>query len=118
MNANFLCYEDFTAYRAGRTAIHHFYDYDTFYHFAQGLYIVKFNFCEYENTKLFVRVIDPRSGNNGYRYIEAPDSMRIHLHDYSRELWARNTKEIKKSIQPFILKPSCEELLLDNQACK
>src|SRR6476620_4865408 len=27
----FLSYDDFTAYRTGRIAVHHFYEYDTFY---------------------------------------------------------------------------------------
>jgi len=114
----FLSYEDFTAYRSQRTAVHHFYEYDTFYHFAQGLYMVKYNFCDNEGKKLYLRFFDQRSGNNSYRYIEIPESMRIHLHDYSRDLWARNTEEIKKSIQPFILKPACEDLLLDKEECK
>ena len=46
---DFLTYDDFTRERTKKIAIHHWYENDTFYHFAAGRYIVKYNYCEYRD---------------------------------------------------------------------
>lgn len=78
---DFLSYEDFTAYRIQRIKVHHWYQYDTFYHFAKGGYIVKYNFCQYEGRKLYLRFQDPNSSTALFRYLEIPREKRMHLHN-------------------------------------
>ena len=101
---NFLSYRNFTEYRTRRIALHHWYQYDTMYHFAEGAYIVKYNFCKFKGKKLYLRYLDQQMRSLTYHYIEIPDSSRIHLHDYNNEIRERRTEEMKKKIGPFILK--------------
>ena len=114
----FLSYDDFIAYRTTRIQVHNWYRYDTFYRFAEGLFIVKFNFCDYEGRKLYLQFVDPHTQKGSFHYIEIPDSHRIHLHDYGRELFAGKSEKTKKDIQPFILKLDCDDLLLREDECQ
>ncbi len=113
-----LSYDDFTKMRTQKIAIYHGYEYDTFYHFAAGSYMVKYNFCEYRDKKLYLRYIDPNSKSKVYRYIEVPANSRIHLHDYNSQLRERKTDEIKKALKPSVLVLNCEEWNLKKQDCK
>lgn len=117
-NCEFLSYEDFTDYRAKKIALHYFYQYDTFYHFAAGGYLVKYNFCKYEGKKLYLRFEDPHTRDVTFRYIEIPANRRMHLHEYNNALLERETQELKKRTQPFVLKVSCEEWKLWANECK
>ena len=114
---SFLFYDDFTAYRIQRIKIHHWYQYDTVYYFAKGLFMVKYNFCNYEGRKLFLRFTDPYSTGLTFHYIEIPDSLRIHLHNYSNELFAGRAEVTRKKIQPFILKVNCEAFFFRKDEC-
>ncbi|HEV8507368.1 MAG TPA: hypothetical protein VGQ53_18280 [Chitinophagaceae bacterium] len=115
---DFLSYDDFTKLRTEKIAIHHWYEYDTFYHFAAGNYIVKYNFCEYRDKKLFLRYSEPSAQSKIYHYIEIPGGNRIHLHDYNSQLRARKNEEIKNDLKDSVLVLSCKEWNLKEQDCK
>jgi hypothetical protein len=83
----------------------------------EGSAQVKFNFCDYEGRKLYLQFVD-HAKKGSFHYIEIPDSLRIHLQDYSRELFAGNSGKIKKDIQPFILELDCDDLLLRGDECR
>lgn len=111
-----LTYDDFTKERTKKIAIHHWYEYDTFYHFAAGRYIVKYNYCQYRDKKLYLRYSDPSS--KVYHYIEIPENIRVHLHDYNSQLRERKTEEIKNDLITSVLVLNCEEWNLKTQDCK
>jgi hypothetical protein len=111
-----LTYDDFTKERTKKIAIHHWYEYDTFYHFAAGRYIVKYNYCQYRDKKLYLRYSDPSS--KVYHYIEIPENIRVHLHDYNSQLRERKTEEIKNDLATSVLVLNCEEWNLKKQDCK
>ena len=115
---DFLSYDDFTKQRIKKIAIHHWYEYDTFYHFAAGHYIVKFNFCEYQDKRLYLRYSDPSSKSKAYQYIEIPAVNRVHLHDYNSQLRERKTEEIKNDLKASVLVLNCAEWNLKKQDCK
>jgi hypothetical protein len=115
---DFLSYEDFVDYRAGKITVHHWYGYDTVYHFAAGNFIVKYNFCKYEGSKLFLRFDDPGSEAVQYHYIEIPEAIRIHLHNISSLLYSRQTAAIRKELQHSILNIACSEWGLKDEYCK
>jgi hypothetical protein len=112
-----LFYDDFTKQRTKKIAIRHWYEYDTFYHFAAGHYIVKYNYCEYEGKKLYLRYSDP-SSKSVYHYIEIPADIRVHLHDYNSQLRERKTEEIQNDLKASVFVMSCEEWNLKKQDCK
>jgi hypothetical protein len=114
----FLSYEDFTAYRTKRIQAHQRYRYDTVYYFAKGFFIVKYNYCKYRERKLYLGFVDLHSADNSFHYIEILDSLRIHLHDYSTELYAGDKENILQKIQPYILKLNCSSLLLRKEECQ
>src|SRR6266498_1925316 len=91
---DFLEQSDFTAYRKKRIAIHYFYQYDTSYYFAEGKYIVHYNFCAYRGKKLYLRFNDPSSQKLKYLYVAIPASNRIHLHEYNNEIMEKKTNEL------------------------
>ena len=113
-----LFYDDFTKQRTKKIVIHHWYEYDTFYHFAAGRYIIKYNFCEYQDKKLYLRYSDPSSRSKVYHYIEIPGNIRIHLHDYNNQIRERKTEEIKNDLKASVLVLNCEEWNLKKQDCK
>ena len=117
-NCEFLSYEDFTAYRTKKIAIHHWYGYDTFYHFTQGGYIVKYSFCKYRGKKLYLRFEDPYTRGVTFRYIEIPENRRMHLHEYNDELTGRKTKELKEKTKPFVLNITCTQWGLREKDCE
>ncbi len=117
-NCEFLSYEDFTAQRTKKIALHHWYAYDTFYHFTAGRYLVKYNYCKYREKKLYMRFEGPHTRGVTYRYIEIPANNRMHLHNYNNALRERKTKELQKLTQPFVLKVSCEDWKLRTGECK
>lgn len=101
----FLYYDDFLQFRISRIKVHHWYMYDTVYHFAKNHYLVRFNYCRYQSdgpTGLFIRYNDP-AAQVDYKFIEIPSSRRIHLHNYSRQINNKQTDAIVESIGPFIL---------------
>lgn len=114
----FLYYDDFLTYRTNKIAIHHWYGYDTLYYFAKGKYMVHFNFCRYKEEKLFLRFEDKYSRGIKYHYVEIPGKQRIHLHNYSRELFDRETPALKKKLKPFVLFMNCEKWLLRSEDCE
>jgi len=114
----FLKFDDFTKYRTQRIALHPWYQYDTFYHFAAVFYIVKYNYCKFRDQKLYVRYTEPYSGSQIYHYIEVPDSIRIHLHNYSNQLYDRATSEIRRELKNSILAVSCKNWGLRDADCK
>jgi hypothetical protein len=99
---NFLYYDDFIKYRAGKISLHHWYGYDTVYHFASGYYMVKTNFCKYKGRKLFLQFTEPGKPGLKYHYLEIKPASLFHLHDFNREINERKTAEIKKAVLPFI----------------
>lgn len=107
----FLYYGDFLANRKEKIKLHHWYQYDTLYGFAAGKYLVKYNFCKYRNTKLYIRYKDRYTRNLVYHYVEVPEGMRIHLHNYNDLLREQNTEALKKELQSFVMKiyPGAEE---------
>src|SRR4029078_2084383 len=113
-----LSYDDFTKQRTKKIAIHHWYEYDTFYHFAAGLYIVKYNFCEYKDKKLYLRYSDPSSQSNPYRYIEIPGNIRIHLHDYNSQMRERKTEEIRNDLEASVCVWKWKECNLEKKDCQ
>jgi hypothetical protein len=115
---DFLFYDDFVKYRKKKIAIHHWYQYDTMYHFAEGRYIVHYNFCKYRGKKLFLRYIDPYSKSKGYRYIEIPADKRIHLHDYNNQLRQNETAELKSATKQFVLEIDCEKWGVLKKDCR
>ena len=116
--SDLLSYDDFTKERTKKIAIHHWYEYDTFYHFAAGHYIVKFNFCEYQDKRLYLRYSDPSFKSKVYQYIEIPATNRVHLHDYNSQLRERKTEEIKNDLKASVLVLNCAEWNLKKQDCK
>ncbi len=99
----FLLYNDFVKYRAGRIQLHHWYAFDTLFHFAEGNYVVHYNYCKYgKEGKLFIRYNDS-SGTSGYRYKEVTAMNRIHLHDYNREIREHQTDQLRKTLSPFVI---------------
>ena len=114
---DFLSYDDFTKQRTKKIAIHHWYEYDTFYHFAAGRYIVKYNYCEYRDRKLFLRYSEAPAKSKIYHYIEIPAGNRIHLHDYNSQLRERKTDEIRNDLKESVLVLHCEEWNLKKQDC-
>ena len=113
----FKYYADFTKYRTRRIALHHWYEYDTVYHFAEGCYLVKYNFCEYTGKALYLRYADPYTKSPLYHYIEIPESGRIHLHNYNNQLRDQKTEEIKNDLKNLILLLNCKEWGLKSQEC-
>jgi hypothetical protein len=113
-----LSYDDFRAYYTGRIQVYDGYDRDTVYYFAEGLFMVKYNYCNYEERKLYLRFVDPHAGALTYHYIEMPDSLRIHLHDYNSELRAGKKEEISQKVQPFLVRLSCDAFFLKKEECK
>jgi hypothetical protein len=115
---NFLYYDDFQAYRTKKISKHHWYAYDTIYHFAKGYYVVKVNFCKYQHKKLFLRFTDPYSSVLRYRYGEIDSSALFHLHSYSADINARRTDKIREAVKSFIFTVDCEKWLLRKEDCK
>jgi len=99
----FLRSDDFTTYRTTKINIHQWYQYDTFYHFAAGWYIVKYNFCKYSGQRVYLRFSDPYSDSVLYHCVEVPDSMRVHLHNYSNQLFDRRTNEIRNRVKTSVI---------------
>ncbi|HMU45055.1 MAG TPA: hypothetical protein PKC72_01745 [Chitinophagaceae bacterium] len=114
----FLYYDDFLEYRTKRIETHYWYKYDTVYHFATGKYLVKFNFCKYNNKKIYLRYMDRYSRVLKYHYIEIPDSNRVHLHNYNNDIRDDNTKELVKALKPFVVQISCEMLGIRDGDCE
>ncbi len=114
----FLSYDDFRVYRIKRMQVHDSYKYDTVYYFAKGLYMVKYNYCEYNERNLYLRFVDAHASVLTYHYIEIPDSLRIHLHDYNTELREGKKDEMSKQVTPFILTLNCEAFYLRKEECR
>jgi hypothetical protein len=83
-----------------------------------GRYIVKYNFCEYRDKKLYLRYSDPSSKSKVYHYIEIPGNIRIHLHDYNNQMREGKTEEIKNNLEASVLVLKCEEWNLKKQDCR
>lgn len=113
-----LAYEDFLQLRKEKIKLHHWYRYDTLYRFAEGLYLVKFNYCEYKSKKLYIKFLDAYNRSAKYHYVEIPDSLRIHLHDYSSKIFEKETAELKQLLQSFILYFDCDRWLLQKEDCE
>lgn len=114
----FLTFEDFTALRKRKIAIHHWYQYDTLYQFAEGNFIVKFNYCKYSGKKLFLHYYDCYTHGIRSHYIEIPANKRIYLHNYNAELRERKIEQLKRLTQTYVLKLSCDDFQLRDYHCK
>jgi hypothetical protein len=99
----FLDYDSFTKRRKEKIAIHHWYVHDTLYKFAEGKYIVKYNYCKYRGKKLYIRYLDQHMRSLVFHYIEIPDSNRIHLHNYSDELFNGKAEQMKEETRKNIM---------------
>jgi len=115
--SRFYYYDDFLADRIKRTGNQRWYRYDTVYHFAAGTYLARYNFCRYDNEKLFLRYTDPVSREDIFRYIPVPDSNRVHLHDYHALLNALDTAQMKKETAPFVWHIPCRGWGFSRQDC-
>jgi hypothetical protein len=113
-----LFYDDFQAYRIKRVTQNKWYAIDTVYHFAEGYYIIKVNFCKYRNKKIFLRFTDTGSKKLRYRYVEIANSSLIHLHDYNMEITARKTDLIKEAIAKYLITIDCASLGLKEENCR
>lgn len=102
----FLYFDDFVKYRKERSKLHSWYNYDTMLKFAEGYYVVHYNFCKYErgNTELSVRYAGPGHGHD--HYIPVPMDKRIHLHDLNNEIRNKEFESILKKVEPQIINVS------------
>lgn len=114
---NVLFYDDFLLYRTQRMSTHHWYSYDTVYYFAKDKYLTRYNFCKYENKRIYLRFSDRYSRGLKYHYIEIPDSNRVHLHQYNEYLQHDRTSELKELLGPFVLNITCDILGLRKEDC-
>jgi hypothetical protein len=115
---DFLEESDFTAYRKKRMSLHYVYQYDTSYYFAEGKYIVHYNFCEYQDKELYLRYNDPVASKLEYAYVAIPASNRIHLHEYNNEIRGRETNKLKQAVKEFVLIMPCAKWGLKKEDCK
>ena len=99
-----LFYDDFLANRKERLKTNHWYQYDTVYGFAEGKYVARYNYCKYIGKKIYLRYTDRHTADLRYHYIEIPENKRIHLHEYSNLLYNQNNAELKKQLEPFLIK--------------
>jgi len=114
---NVLLYDDFLLYRTQRIAIHHVYSYDTVYYFAKGKYLARYNFCKYENKRIYLRFSDRYSRDLKYHYIEIPDSNRVHLHQYNGYLKYNRTVTLKEILNPYVFNVTCDILKMKKEDC-
>ena len=114
----FLEHDSFIKRRKEKIAIHHWYAHDTVYRFAQGKYIVKFNYCKYRGKKLYLRYLDQYKRSLVFHYIEIPDSNSIHLHDYSTELFERKTEQMKRETRKNVILLGCKDFILRKEDCE
>lgn len=106
----FLYFDDFVKYRKERSKLHSWYGYDTMLEFAEGYYVVHFNFCKYDRDAegpLFIRYAGP--GHNHDHYLPVPVEKRIHLHEYNTEIRNKNYSAILKAVEPSIITISRKE---------
>ena len=104
-SAYFMMYDDFKKYRTERIKLHHWYAYDTLLNFAEGHYVVHYNYCKYKWDRggpVFIRINDPVQ-KNSYKYIEIPGNKRIHLHDLNTAIRIDKRDDILKDVEPMIL---------------
>lgn len=115
-SCRFMSYDDFMQYRTQRIKLHHWYNYDTMYYFANNNYLVKYNYCRYQygnNTGLFIRFND--TVTKGYGYIEIPVSRRIHLHDFGPEIRKRLPLAEISSMQALLMEVGRSEWKLPDK---
>jgi hypothetical protein len=112
-----LYYDDFLAYRIQRTALHYWYGYDTMYHFAEGYYVIKINYCGFSKKNVFLRLNNPSSNGTLYNYIEIPASAFIHLHDYNMEIRGGKSETIREGVKGAIINMNCEKWMLPKEDC-
>jgi len=112
-----LFYDDFILYRTQRIATHHGYSYDTVYYFAKDKYLARYNFCKYENKRIYLRFSDRYSRSLRYHFIEIPATNRVHLHQYNEYLQYDRTSELKELLGPFVLNITCDMLGLRKEDC-
>jgi len=115
---DFLYFSDFMTYRKKKIAVHHWYEYDTMYHFAAGKYIVRYNFCAEREKKLYLRYTDPSSKRGTYQYIEIPEENRIHLHEYNNELRSGQAEKLRDETKNFVLTVDCKNWNLQKPDCR
>ena len=102
-----LFYDDFIKYRTGRIKTHYWYGYDTAYHFAKDLYLVRYNYCKFNRDggdELFIRYNDPSGLPGTFRYIPVPAESGIHLHDHRLQMNRREYNGIIEKVQPQIIR--------------
>jgi hypothetical protein len=112
-----MYYDDFTEKRKSKVLEHPYYRYDTAYTFAQGKFIVKYNYCEHKG-KLYLSFINPYRRDLHYEMIEVAENKRIHLHDYNEQLRERGFPGMDALLQPFILRLDCSAWHLNEYDCE
>ncbi len=115
---SFLYYDDFLTSRTEKVQLHHWYRYDTVFHFAAGYFVARANYCDSWNKKLYLRFTEPQSNDMKYSYVEIPASSLIHLHQYSREIQDNKMKKILEAVKEVIIEMSCEKWKLRKEHCK
>jgi hypothetical protein len=105
-------YDDFMNYRIQRIQLHYWYQYDTVYKFAKGLYLARFNYCQYKNSPLYLNWSDVNGKSGTNHYFEISPANRIHLHDFSRQLNNRDYDQIRREINPKIIRIRQRDLKL------
>lgn len=101
----FMLFSDFKKYRTERIKLHPWYEYDTLLNFAEGHYVVHYNYCRYkwdQNSSLFIRYNDPEV-KNSYKYMEIPPDKRIHLHDFNSAIRIEKKKNILADVEPMVI---------------
>jgi len=95
--------EEFLAHKTSLVAANHWYAYDTMLHFCKGHYVVRYNYCKYEepqNQLLFLRYTDAAGS---FHYLPVHYSNRIHLHNYNDQIRTGQTTELNKIMEPFVM---------------
>jgi hypothetical protein len=112
-----LYYDDFTEKRKSKVQEHPYYRYDTAYTFAQGKFIVKYNYCDYKG-KLYLSFVNPYRRDLYYEMIEVPENKRVHLHDYNEQIRKCSYQEMDILLKPFILHLDCFAWHLNEYDCE
>lgn len=104
---NIMEWDEFEKYRKEKTKIHNWYNHDTMLSFAKGYYVVRYNYCKFDNANpqdLSIRYIGP--GHGHYHFMPVAADKRIHLHDYNSLISKKEKEEILKALESKIINVS------------
>lgn len=106
----FMEFGDFASYRKEKAKIHNWYNYDTMLSFAEGYYVVHYNYCKFSGKapgELFIAYMGP--GHGHHHYLEIPADKRIHLHDYYSLIQKGEKEQTLKAVESKIISVSRAE---------